>query len=349
MQDDLLHLSYQVSRLTAEKISVIEEVNRRTRMLALNALIEARRAGSAGAGFAVVAQEVGEISKSIGEVTTDLRRAVDAQIRELSAAGERLVSEFRGTRMIDLARGAIEIIDRNLYERSCDVRWWATDSAVVDCAAEPTEAARRYASERMATILRSYTVYLDLWVVDASGRVLSSGRPNQYPTVKGADVSQSSWFRQAMATASGDDFAVADIERNGHLGNAAVATYATAIREGGRVDGKVIGVLGIFFDWEPQASTVVTGVGLTDEERSLARVMVLDAQHRVIASSDGKGLLREAYPLRRAGQTAGYYIDGDKTIGFALTPGYETYKGLGWYGVVEIIKEKQQMRLAGAA
>ncbi len=348
MQDDLLHLSYQVSRLTAEKISVIEEVNRRTRMLALNALIEARRAGSAGAGFAVVAQEVGDISKSIGEVTTDLRRAVDAQIRELSAAGERLVSEFRGSRMVDLARGAIEIIDRNLYERSCDVRWWATDSAMVACAASPDAAACAYATERLATILRSYTVYLDLWVVDTNGKVLACGRPDKYPAAVGADVSQSSWFRQAMATGNGDDFAVADIERNAHLGNAAVATYATAIREGGRVDGKSTGVLGIFFDWEPQAGTVVTGVGLTDEERPLTRVMLLDAQHRVIASSDGKGVLREAYPLRRGGQTSGFYSEGDKTIGFALTPGYETYKGLGWYGVVEIAKERQ-VRLAGAA
>ena len=26
----------------------------------------------------------------------------------------------------------IDLIDRNLYERSCDVRWWATDSSVVD-------------------------------------------------------------------------------------------------------------------------------------------------------------------------------------------------------------------------
>ncbi len=30
-----------------------------------------------------------------------------------------------GERLVDLALNAIEIIDRNLYERSCDVRWWA--------------------------------------------------------------------------------------------------------------------------------------------------------------------------------------------------------------------------------
>jgi hypothetical protein len=45
---------------------------------------------------------------------------------------------------------AIEIIDRNLYERTCDVRWWATDSAVVACAmAGDGRGGGRYASERL--------------------------------------------------------------------------------------------------------------------------------------------------------------------------------------------------------
>jgi hypothetical protein len=32
----------------------------------------------------------------------------------------------------------------------------------------------------------------------------------------------------------------------------------------------------------------------------------------------------------------GYYTDSDgHTVGYSLTPGYETYEGLGWYGVIE--------------
>jgi hypothetical protein len=42
------------------------------------------------------------------------------------------VAQIRGSRLPDLSLNAIDIIDRNLYERSCDVRWWATDSAIVD-------------------------------------------------------------------------------------------------------------------------------------------------------------------------------------------------------------------------
>jgi len=335
MQDDLLELAYRISTVTAEKIGLIETITRQTKILALNARIEAMRAGTAGAAFSVVAQEIGEVSRHISAITSDLRVSVNAQITDLGQAGERLVTEFRGTRLTDLTLNAIELIDRNLYERSCDVRWWATDAAVVDAATTPTPEAREFASSRLATILRSYTVYLDLWIVDMTGQVIVNGRPRNYPGAVGANVANAEWFRQAIRTANGDEFAVADIERNPVLDNAAVAIYSAAIRAGGRTDGAPVGVLGIFFDWGPQASAIVNGVGLSAEEKGQCRVLLVDARHRVIAASDGRGLLVEKFPLATQGRRSGYYVQGDRTVAFALTPGYETYRGLGWYGVIE--------------
>jgi hypothetical protein len=49
-----------------------------------------------------------------------------------------MADRSRGERMVDLSLNAIELMDRNLYERTCDVRWWATDSAIV--AARPPPA-----------------------------------------------------------------------------------------------------------------------------------------------------------------------------------------------------------------
>jgi hypothetical protein len=54
----------------------------------------------------------------------------------------------------------------------------------------------------------------------------------------------------------------------------------------------------------------------------------------VIASSDGAGLLTERLELRTDGAESGSYADGDRMVGFARTPGYETYAGLGWYGAL---------------
>ncbi len=93
-------------------------------------------------------------------------------------------------------------------------------------------------------------------------------------------------------------------------------------------------MLGVHFDWRPQAQAVVDGVRLTDGERARSRVLILDQSHRVLAASDGQGVLTDTVPLNVSGGPMGSYTAEDLTIGYALTPGYETYKGLGWYGCV---------------
>lgn len=335
MPERILALSREVSDVARRNVLDLQRITGRTKILALNSLIEAGRAGQAGRGFAVVAKEIGEFSAEVNRVTDGLQGALATRLSELDRLGTQLVTNVRGTRLADLALNMIEIIDRNLYERSCDVRWWATDSAVVDCAAKPTPARCAHASRRLGVILDSYTVYLDLWVVDVHGTVIANGRPDRYPHAVGRRVQDEFWFRQAMGTHDGSAFAVADIARNEGLGGRSVATYAAAIRAGGETHGAVTGVLGIFFDWEGQAQAVVDGVRLLDEERPRTRQMILDARHRVIAASDGRGILTETVRLETGNRTMGSYRDGTgAVVGFALTPGYETYQGLGWYGVL---------------
>ncbi|CAN5406238.1 methyl-accepting chemotaxis protein [soil metagenome] len=330
----ILELSERLSSVAGARIGEISSINREAKMLAINALITAARAGEAGRGFAIVSEEFKRISQEIDEVAQALESQVRADLQELSLVGGAILSHLRGQRLADLALNAIEIIDRNLYERTCDVRWWATDSAVVAAVAEPTPEGARHASSRLKVILDAYTVYLDLWICDAAGKVVATGRPQVYPATQGLAVAGAGWFQQAMRTASGDEFVAWDIERAVALNNAPVATYATAIRQDGLSDGKVIGVLGIHFDWKPQAQAVVDGVRLTDEERARSRVLLLDHAGRVLASSDQRGELDETFRLRANAVGMGSYATEQVTVGYALTPGYETYRGLGWYGAI---------------
>lgn len=334
MQDDILKLAFEVSRITGEKIAVIDRIMMRTRMLSMNARLESTRAGEAGLGFGVVAREMGVVAEEVNALSAQLQSEIAANTARIESAGRHMMQEFKGQRFADLARNVVEIIDRNLYERSCDVRWWATDSAMVGVLQQKTLEASAYACERLATILRSYTVYLDLWVADRSGRVVATGRGSRFPNAINQNVSETEWFKSGLATRSGDDFAVCDITRNSVLGNAQVATYSTAIRKGGATDGEVLGVLGIFFDWEPQARDIVQGVALTEAERAETRVMLLNSKHQVIAASDKSCSLSEVYPIKSDAKQ-GFYQDGQRMVCYALTPGYETYQGLGWYGCIE--------------
>jgi hypothetical protein len=279
----------------------------------------------------VVAQEVRGVGQKVEILARELETQLTRRTATLSQSIEKMIERSRGQRMVDLALNAIELIDRNLYERTCDVRWWATDSAVVECAADASAANVSFAAERLAVILRAYTVYLDLWLCDLDGNILASARADRYG-VKGANVAQARWFSDALKLRSGDEYVAGDIERQPLLGDAPVATYCASVRQGGGAKGKPIGVLAIHFDWETQARSIVEGVRVDDDK---ARVLLVDSKFRVIASSDGQGVLTERMPLKMDGGRSGSYKDhSGLQVAFHLTPGYETYRGLGWLGVI---------------
>ncbi|MBE5254320.1 methyl-accepting chemotaxis protein [Mixta mediterraneensis] len=335
---EIVELSYAIRKMAEAKIDDINDINRETTILALNALIEAARAGEAGRGFAVVANQVKQVSTTIGDITQSLNRELAGSLSHLTALGDVMINQIQAHdshRCTDLALNMIDIIDRNLYERSCDVRWWATDAAVVNCTSEASNEAREYAAQRLGVILDSYTVYLDIWITDTQGNVLANGRSDRY-SLRQQNISHLSVFRDAIKLRSGADYVAADITTLPQLRDAAVATYATAIREHGENNGRVTGALLIFFDWAPQAQAVVNSVRLSKEEWSRSRCMILDSQYRVIASSDPLAKIGDRYPLNTGGKLSGsWQPEPGRNVSFALTPGYESYKGLGWYGVIE--------------
>ncbi len=329
---DIIEHTAKAKSVTTENLRDIKGVTGMLRILALNALIEAKRAGDMGAGFAVVADEVRQISTQVETISNIMAEGLGREIASLEKLTEDMARQNQGARLIDLARNAIELIDRNLYERTCDVRWWATDAAMIEAAAD--HARHAHASRRLGVILDAYTVYLDLWLCDLNGNIIANGRPDLY-NVKGADIAGSAWFTRARQLATGNDFAVADISADPLLKGAQVATYATGVRAHGDASGALLGILGVHFDWQPQARSITEGVRLSEDERKRTRVLLVDAQGLIIAASDGKGILQDRLILRSEGRTFGHYTDASGAmIAYHRTPGYETYAGLGWYGVI---------------
>ncbi|MDR3493044.1 MAG: methyl-accepting chemotaxis protein [Ancalomicrobiaceae bacterium] len=334
MISDIVSRSNAAQRVATAKIGAIRAITHRMKILALNALIEAARAGEAGRGFAVVSNEVKDISTEFATLSDSLESELASEIGGLTKLAEAMAESAQGNRLMDLALNAIELIDRNLYERSCDVRWWATDAAIVDAASAPDPARCAHASERLGVILRAYTVYLDLWLIDTNGTVLANGRPDRFDAA-GRSVADRSWFRSAVRLATGDDFHAEDITVEPLLDDAQVSTFATPVRERGDAHGAVRGLLAIHFDWEPQASAIVKGVRLSPQEAQTTRVMLVDAHGRVIAASDNAGILSETLTISTNHQPSGHYRTGSgDLIAFHRTPGYETYRGLGWLGVI---------------
>ncbi|NBX65516.1 MAG: hypothetical protein EBQ96_00760 [Proteobacteria bacterium] len=327
-----------------------EVIASQTNMLALNATIEAARSGEAGRGFIVVANEVKSLAKQAKENSEKFKSLVINRIQYGINITERMVQQVEGGRLTDMSQTLVQIIVRNLYERTADCRWWATDEAFWKALENPTQEMRDFATKRLGVINKFYTVYMNLILADTEGNVIATSRPDIYPSAMTANVKRERWFYEAMRSASGADYIVDDIHNSPiHNGNP-TAVYSAAVRRGGELQGEALGVLGVYFDWGPQSRSICNNEPtLTDEEKTRTRVLLLDGNLRIIQASDGVGIYTQ-FELETGGQQRGTYYDSNGNIvSFAKTIGYEEYDGLGWYGVViqkPISRDEIERRLA---
>lgn len=317
----------------------IDSINLQTRLLSFNAQVEAARAGAVGASFSVVAAEMQTLSKHTEQVARRMEKETKTAVTQLEGISEIMANNVRGTRLSDMALVNIDLIDRNLYERTCDVRWWATDSAMVQASEDPSPDNCAYASKRLGVILDAYTVYYDLVLCDLQGNVIANGRPKDYSSV-GSNVSRTSWFQTALKSSSGNEYGFESVKVNPLTNNALTLAYSCSVRSGGDSNGKLIGVLGILFNWEALAQVILDETPIDPELKSATRCCIVDSEGLVLADSERKilkdhisipqtnGLEAQSKSWSRA------KVDSHECfIGHAKAPGFETYS-TGWHSII---------------
>ena len=320
-------------------ISEISEINLKTRVLSINAQIEASRAGDAGRAFAIVAQEMGSLSEMTQGAAKKLEQESQGLVLELAGISRHLTTDVQSTRLCDLALTNIDLIDRNLYERSCDCRWWATDAAMVNALERPGTQTAAFASERLGVILKAYTVYFDIVLADLDGNVIANGRPQEYRSV-GSNHTESPWFKSAQATSSGDDFGFQSVHTSPLVGGKRVLVYSCKVCVGGNAKSKPLGVLGVVFNWDGLAQKIMHDTPIEAEKKGVTRVCIVDADGSVLADSHDRILQEkiafdgQATLFAKKKESAIVPVKSKSTlVAHAQSPGFETYR-TGWHSLI---------------
>lgn len=150
------------------------------------------------------------------------------------------------------ARLAVTIMDRNLYERANDCRWWALShelATILDTLRTATTASEAQAAEQRAgTILAHlnslYTVYRRVALFDRDGRVLAVSRDaDTLPSPMRLDADL---VRRTLALKGSQAYAVSPMQPQALADDHAAYVYCAAIRLS--PGGPVLGGIALAFD-----------------------------------------------------------------------------------------------------
>jgi chemotaxis signal transduction protein len=237
-----------------------------------------------------------------------------------------------------ISRLMIDIMDRNLYERANDCRWWALASDIrrIMARGQSTPEEQQKITAILEYINGLYTVYTRLFVYDTGGTIVAASnlhRDGVSPVGKKID---NSFLPRVLSLQTTQHYCVSPFEKTWLYGGFPSYIYHAAIRHPDD-SAKVVGGIGIVFDGGPEFRAMLAGA-LPKKDGAFA--VFTERSGRIIASTTDDHPVDGILPLDREffalpnGEgvskivTLGghYYV-----VGCTTSFGYREYKNSGDY------------------
>jgi len=232
---------------------------------------------------------------------------------------------------------AMEIMDRNLYERANDCRWWALNDTLRKLLSQPALQADEVKGieDVLKNINHLYTVYSNLVVFDRQGKIIVVSNPEYAELID--KTLQEHWVHAACQLQTSEQYVVSEFTPTPLYDGQPSYIYASAIRSPNNQ--RVVGGIGIVFDANVQFSAMLQDVipkKMDGSPQANCFAVYIDANKKIISSSSARFAVGELFDIDdeflhlNKGQSCSkispfgqhYYA-----IGVAKSAGYREYKG----------------------
>ncbi|MBS1158005.1 MAG: hypothetical protein H6R15_424 [Proteobacteria bacterium] len=232
---------------------------------------------------------------------------------------------------------AIDIMDRNLYERANDCRWWALDATIRRLLAESGNKGQQQGLEKVIGYINSlYTVYDNILLFDTSGQVMAVANPH-YAGLVGKALGEP-WVETCLGLSDSQSYTVSSFVRSPLYASRPTYIYLAALRAPDET--RVIGGIAIVFDSEPQFAAMLYDSlprQASGEPVAGSYAVFIDDEAKIIASSDAAYRIGQTLELPpellhppAGGGSQLLAVDGQvMAVGARSSAGYREYKGAG--------------------
>lgn len=214
----------------------------------------------------------------IGNAGRKTQAAFDYSIGDLQ---ETVISSILQDAQL-LASLAIDVLDRNLYERANDCRWWALNGALVSHLATQAGAPLTATLQHINSL---YTVYSGIVVFDARQRIVAVSNKSHGNLV--GHVLNESWVGKTLSLRNSRDYVESGYAPSLLYDNQPTLIFGAVMRN---ESGALAGGVGIVFDTKVQLELMLRDALPRTESGDLQAGCIgafVDAQMQVIVATSG--------------------------------------------------------------
>ncbi|BBN59033.1 cache domain-containing protein [Hydrogenovibrio marinus] len=260
---------------------------------------------------------------SIVETQKEFQNLRDTMIQELIG---RYLNQANSEIMLK-AQATIDILIRNLFERTADVGFLATDDDLVEFMAKSnvSEEDKEFIHQRIIEYVAKYTVYDDVLLISPEGEIKA-----KLDTSNPATFTRDPLIHEAMTTKE----EYVEIYRKSDMfpNKSDSHIYAKKIEANVKGEIKVVGVLCLSFNFQDEMTRIYKTLS---QGQQGYEIMLLDDQGKVISCNSSDKSKRNTKQIEPHNFTRPER-SGDKLQYATKTHGYQGYYGLPWLGFVQV-------------